>query len=156
MQWFVDYDGEERIIPARRLLDKKIDGSRPNFGYATKDGKYRSEYATVASHFHWIFNPNAKQHKYYSRMFVYKDWNPKKGGSVWKAVKWILENIGKKPDKNWSLDIIEHSKGFAPGNLRWASGFTQKQNQIHRRLGQWGEKEFAVEAHRRGYIKRTE
>jgi hypothetical protein len=52
---------------------------------------------------------------------------------------------------DWSMDIINHAKGFVPGNLRWATRGKQKSNQQYRTLGQLTDKEFKVEARRRGF-----
>jgi len=46
-------------------------------------------------------------------------WNPDKGGSFDAGAQWIIENIGKRPE-GCSLHIVEHEKGFVPGNLEWA------------------------------------
>jgi hypothetical protein len=84
-------------------------------------------------------------------MPFFDDWNPSKGGSYRNGMLWILENLGERPGPAWSIDIIEHAKGFVPGNLRWAQRNSQARNKQHRILGQFSNKEFAVEAKRRGF-----
>jgi len=131
-------------------------GVRQHSGIGAKyiDGSSRPEYGTVSNHVQWITNPNHRNHKCYKGMPLYDGWNSKKGGSTLAGMNWILKHLGKKPGSSWSLDIIEHAKGFVPGNLRWALKRLQMSNQRHRFLGQISDKEFAVEAKRRGYTKR--
>jgi hypothetical protein len=76
-----------------------------------------------------------------------------KGGSWDAGADWIKKNLGPRPAKGWSIDIIRHEDGFVPGNLRWADKTTQTRNQSHRFLGSVSDTEFAVEAKRRGYVK---
>ena len=58
-------------------------------------------------------------------MPFYDGWNPDKGGSILSGMDWVIENLGKKP-KGCSLHIVEHEKGFVPGNLEWT--YPQKQS----------------------------
>ena len=41
----------------------------------------------------------------------------------------FLEHIGKRPTPKHSLDRIDNSKGYEPGNLRWATQEQQSNNQ---------------------------
>lgn len=41
---------------------------------------------------------------------------------------YALENLGLKPSPAHTLDIINHDKGFVPGNLRWATKLEQTKN----------------------------
>jgi hypothetical protein len=81
------------------------------------------EYVTVVNHYRFIFG-NKKHNKTYKNTPFSDDWNPKKGGSYLNGAEWIIDNLGKRP-KGASLHIIEHEKGFVPGNLEWA--FRNKQ-----------------------------
>jgi hypothetical protein len=111
----------------------------------------RHMYRTVHSHWSYIFNPYKSRHDNYSGMAFCAAWDPNKGGSFLNGAKWIFKNIGRRPEPGYSLDIIKHEIGFVPGNLRWASKRTQKDNQQHRALGKMSETEFAAEARRRGW-----
>jgi len=42
--------------------------------------------------------------------------------------KWIVENIGERPDKSFSLDRINNNGNYEPGNLRWATPSEQALN----------------------------
>lgn len=116
------------------------------------------EYVTIISHIHNILNPRARQYKFYRGMPVYKEWNFRRGGSPIKGYYWLIENLGKKPGPGWSLDIIMHSAGFVPGNLRWVppASSLQSKNQNHRTIFSVSDKVFSVEAKRRGYVKESQ
>lgn len=47
--------------------------------------------------------------------------------SVSEAYDWVVENLGHCPE-GMSLDRIDNSGNYAPGNLRWASATTQANN----------------------------
>ena len=97
---------------------------------------YRKVAASVASHRRIILDPNKKNHKNYEGMPFYGGWNhKKKGGSTEAAVVWILTNIGR-PKKGESLNIMDHAKGFVPGNLEWATAKKQVNNQMFRIIAQ--------------------
>lgn len=50
----------------------------------------------------------------------------------WKIFKnyqtWILENLGNKPSRDYSLDRIDNSGNYEPGNVRWATRLQQVHN----------------------------
>jgi hypothetical protein len=41
----------------------------------------------------------------------------------------FIEHIGRKPSPELTLDRIDNSKGYQPGNVRWADRSTQAANQ---------------------------
>lgn len=142
----------ENAVDARTLI---IGQNKGVFLKGAKRPKRGSpECNTVRNHLRCILNENYWAHKYYHDMPLFDEWNPEitPGGAL-RASLWIFNNLGLRPSKNWSLDIINHAKGFVPGNLRWAKRLTQISNQRHRLLGQLPDDEFAVEAKRRGYIR---
>ena len=147
--WHVNQKGISRIVRTWNLTSGKSKGMVDYHGYTT--GGMCFEYAVVCRHHDFIFNKKSPNHKYYKGMKFFDDWNPRKGGAIWKGAKWIMENLGKRPSPKWSLDVIDHHIGFAPGNLRWATANTQKSNQRHRILGRFTVKEIRVEARRHGY-----
>ena len=44
------------------------------------------------------------------------------------ATKWVLDNIGARPDTQYSIDRIDNDKHYEPGNLRWATRVEQARN----------------------------
>lgn len=57
---------------------------------------------------------------------VCDEWQGKGGYEKYRA--YILENLGERPSPSYSIDRIDNSKGYEPGNLRWANGQTQAFN----------------------------
>ena len=55
---------------------------------------------------------------------THKRWN--KGFCLF--LSYVIENLGEKP-LGFSLDRINTSQGYKPGNLRWADASLQKKNQ---------------------------
>lgn len=54
---------------------------------------------------------------------VYESWR----SSFDTFVLWVMSELGPRPD-GYSLDRIDCSAGYRPGNLRWADRYTQAQN----------------------------
>lgn len=44
----------------------------------------------------------------------------------------FLETVGERPSKAHTLDRIDPSRGYEPGNLRWATKIVQERNKIRR------------------------
>lgn len=44
---------------------------------------------------------------------------------------YIITNLGEKPSKEHSIDRIKNSKGYFPGNLRWATNKEQQRNKLN-------------------------
>lgn len=51
-----------------------------------------------------------------------------KFSSPTEATKWVLDNIGTRPDAGYSIDRIDNDKHYEPGNLRWATRIEQARN----------------------------
>ena len=47
------------------------------------------------------------------------------------SFKTFFEEVGVKPSAEHSLDRIDNSKGYEPGNLRWATRTQQNRNSRH-------------------------
>lgn len=70
-------------------------------------------------------NPHDPNWKHYGARGITFDFP-----SVTEAGLWILENLGERPPKH-ELDRVDNNRGYAPGNLRWA---TRVQNMANRRI----------------------
>lgn len=58
----------------------------------------------------------------------------------WHTFDNFLEDMGKRPDKGYSIDRIDNSKGYEPGNCRWATTTEQNNNmRTNRRVSYNGE-----------------
>lgn len=57
----------------------------------------------------------------YKNIEVYPEWR--------NSFKAFYDYIGPKPDPTYSLDRIDGTKNYEPGNVRWASKRTQARNQ---------------------------
>lgn len=70
---------------------------------------------------------------------AYKDYGgrgikvyPKWQYDQYSFIRYMLDNLGDRPP-GFSLDRIDNSKGYTPGNLRWADRTTQATNRRGRR-----------------------
>ena len=87
-----------------------------------------SELASVKKHYFDIFSPNSVQQNYKGMPF-HDEWNPNKGGSFLSGSLWIVEHLGRRPN-GCSLHIVDHAKGFVPGNLEWTGRKKQNSEQM--------------------------
>jgi hypothetical protein len=106
--------------------------------------KENPEWFSVMNHWHLILGNRSKNNPSYVGMPFCDEWNPKKGGSFVAGSDWIIKNLGKRPE-GCSLHIVDHQKGFVPGNLEWAS--LKRQN---------AEQMFKIIANQRHRIKELE
>ena len=60
--------------------------------------------------------------------------------SVRSAAEWILDNLGAKPGANYSLDRVDNSREYTPGNLRWATRVEQNSNKRQYKRTETGER----------------
>jgi hypothetical protein len=60
--------------------------------------------------------------------------------SVRSAAEWVLDNLGTKPEGNYSLDRVDNSRGYTPGNLRWATRAEQNGNKRQYKRTEKGER----------------
>ena len=78
------------------------------------------------------YNPHGKAIKTYQEkgIEVCKEWKD----SFPNFKNWILENLGPQPKKK-TLDRIDGTKGYFPGNLRWATRLQQNLNREKNKTG---------------------
>lgn len=70
----------------------------------------------------------------------YKDYGAK-GITMWD--EWVhdpvsfIEAVGQPPSPNHTLDRIDNTKGYEPGNVRWATVIEQANNKTNNRILVW-------------------
>lgn len=99
-----------------------------------KDYKNRPEFYSVRQHYYFIKN-RGKSRITYQGMKFHDAWCPEKGGSYQSGADWIIANLGKRP-KGTTLHIIDHEKGFVPGNLEWTGRKKQTNQQAAKIIAQ--------------------
>jgi hypothetical protein len=88
------------------------------------------EEISVRGHHREIFGTKkTSPRKSYEGMPFEDAWNPKKGGSFRAGGEWITANLGKKPE-GCTLHVVDHAKGFVPGNLVWSDPVKQCAEQM--------------------------
>ena len=90
-----------------------------------------SENASVRDHHYYIFR---KRIPSYLGMPFYAAWNPDCGGSFKAGSEWIIGNIGRRPDPNHQLHIIDRRIGFMPWNLVWVPKDMHRQEEMLNRV----------------------
>lgn len=70
-------------------------------------------------------NPNVPEYAKYGGVgiTVCTDWRGPGGFNR------FLEHIGPRPEGRYSIDRINGTKGYEPGNVRWATTYEQSRNQ---------------------------
>jgi hypothetical protein len=102
---------------------------RGHLGYSAEvysSGEYRALEAAKQR----CDNPKAKGHEYYRSkgIKVHELWYGPDG------FKRFIEHIGAKPSSAHTLERIENSRGYEPGNVRWATRAEQLRNTSRTRL----------------------
>jgi hypothetical protein len=92
---------------------------------ATKHGQHRSpEWVTWCNMRNRCSNPKNKSYEQYGGrgISVCERWLGEMG--FWN----FIMDMGRRPTPDHSLDRIDNSKGYSPGNCRWADDHTQTRN----------------------------
>jgi len=90
------------------------------------------EYQTVLGHYRLIVKEKRGNYRF---MPFFPAWNPKCGGSIYRGYSWIIENLGPRPAQT-TMHIIDHEKGFVPGNLEWTGRRKQNNQQMYKIVAQ--------------------
>lgn len=90
------------------------------------------------------FNPNyEKKHRYFDRgLDIYPPW----AGDSALFINDVLNEIGERPSKDYSLDRIDNEKGYWPGNIRWATRSEQALNRGVKQDSRTGYRGVAIQA----------
>ena len=93
-------------------------------GDSTSKGTHHYLYTTWSSIKNRTTNPNEPSWKDYGERGInmFNEWRVYENFK-----KWILENIGERPEK-YTLDRINNNGNYEPGNVRWATWETQANN----------------------------
>jgi len=102
--------------------------------YKAKWREKNIEHTSVQGHYHRIFDKKNPKNRNYKGMPFFDGWNPKKNGSLKAGADWIIANLGRRPTGS-TLHVIDHKKGFVPGNLVWTSPRNQTYQQLIKILG---------------------
>jgi hypothetical protein len=87
---------------------------------------YLKVYTSVLNHRRYIKNGDGS----YKGMPFHKAW----GKRPFLAPAQIIKDIGAASNKNFSLDVIDHVKGFVPGNLQWSEPKGQSFNKMAKKV----------------------
>ena len=115
---------------AAKLLPLRIDKYKEKYGHALK-----TILNTAAAAKQRCTNPNSTAYSNYGGRGIAFEFP-----SVRAFAEWVLDNIGPKPGAEYSLDRIDNSRGYTPGNLRWATTSEQARNKRAYRRTQNGER----------------
>lgn len=109
------------------------------YGDLSKDSRYKNWKAMIQR----TTNPNHKAYKHYHEIIkgtvIDKSWVERPEG--------FFKEIGEKPKGNYTIDRIDNSKGYIPGNVKWSSKREQQMNRNTKR-GETDEK-YVYYDHRR-------
>jgi hypothetical protein len=92
------------------------------------------EYASVNTHHQSMKTSYKSKHATYRGMVFYEGWDPDKGGTYVAGAKWIIENLGRKPSRDYELHIVDRRLGFVPGNLAWVPRSEHKREEMLTKL----------------------
>jgi hypothetical protein len=134
--------GIERRVLKRMLLNGKTAGCGCRRNLETK--ARLTKHGEAGSELHQLWK-RLNTRCYNTRHPDYPAWG---GRGIQVAQEWrndyaafaayVRANLGERPGPGWSLDRQENDKGYAPGNIRWATQETQSNNTRANRIITYG------------------
>jgi hypothetical protein len=121
---------------AKKMMEEEILPTMIKHGDAIRGSKHYYIFAVWMSAKQRCYNPNNKRYNTYGKLGItmYDEWI--NNYPLFK--EYILTNLGERPEgksKNrgdsYSMDRIDVTKGYEPGNLRWASFEVQMYNKTN-------------------------
>lgn len=96
--------------------------------HKSKANYLSSEYKAWDAMIQRCTNPKDRRYKFYGAngVTVCDEWRTSSAA--------FLGYMGRKPSPQHSLDRIDHSKGYQPGNCRWATRKEQDRNRSDHRM----------------------
>lgn len=119
----------------------------------TRGGQHRSERRALKEARSRCFTPSNKDYADYGArgIRVWDGWLGHRGFAV------FLAHIGPKPSPRHTLDRVDNTRGYEPGNVRWATWVEQANNRRSSRMVEWdGRVMTAAELAREVGIRRQE
>jgi hypothetical protein len=126
--------GTEKIVAERRLLAgatkscgclQRETASRVNATHGhTRGGRATPEYLAWRSMRDRCNNPNNSSYAEYSGRGVCPEWD----ASFEVFLAYLMSSIGMRPSSRHSIDRIDNTRGYEPGNIRWATPRQQANN----------------------------
>lgn len=89
-----------------------------------KTSSYRVEYGAYINAIHRCHNPKHPQYRDYGGRGIYVCDEWRAPGGFWL----FLDEIGRKPSPELTLDRLDNNKGYEPGNVGWRSRAEQARN----------------------------
>lgn len=141
-----DHLKSKRVVSCG-CFKKKSSVGRPETHGSCKNRKSTSEYSAWMSLKSRCLNPNSPNYKDYG------------GRGITVCDRWLnsfenfLEDMGKRPAKNYSINRINNDLGYSPENCRWDTSTNQASNtRINRYIELYGIRKSLAEWSRRTSI----
>ena len=112
--------GVEQSVAGTELRRSDVKGgcrSCRRSGYASK---YPAEYRVWSNVKTRVFNPQRRNSSFYNSIGMHEAWA--------NSFELFFHEVGPRPSPQHSLDRSDNSRGYFPGNVRWATPKEQARN----------------------------